>query len=60
METAEYWERKFKAEKTTWGFTPSDSAILIKDFFLATPGKGYFNFLSWFQNFQRCLVWAEL
>jgi 2-polyprenyl-3-methyl-5-hydroxy-6-metoxy-1,4-benzoquinol methylase len=48
METAEYWERKFKAEKTTWGFKPSDSAILTKDFFVANqvkdiliPGIGY-------------------
>ena len=38
----------FKEEKTTWGFEPSDSAILSKDFFLKEnakeiliPGIGY-------------------
>lgn len=44
----EFWDTKFKDEKTMWGFNPSDSAILTKDFFLANqikdiliPGIGY-------------------
>jgi len=44
----EFWDTKFKDEKTMWGFKPSDSAILTKDFFLANqikdiliPGIGY-------------------
>jgi SAM-dependent methyltransferase len=48
MDTKEFWENKFKTEKTAWGFTPSDSAILTKDFFLENqvndiliPGIGY-------------------
>jgi 2-polyprenyl-3-methyl-5-hydroxy-6-metoxy-1,4-benzoquinol methylase len=43
-----FWESMFKEEKTTWGFEPSDSAILSKDFFLKEnakeiliPGIGY-------------------
>lgn len=44
----EFWESKFKDMQTTWGFEPSDSAILTKDFFLEKdikdiliPGIGY-------------------
>ncbi|MFB6318621.1 class I SAM-dependent methyltransferase [Saccharicrinis sp. FJH54] len=44
----DFWESMFKKEKTTWGFEPSDSAILSKDFFLKKrakeiliPGIGY-------------------
>jgi len=44
----EFWNAKFKDEKTVWGFEPSDSAILSKDFFLENqikdiliPGIGY-------------------
>jgi len=44
----EFWETKFRKEKTTWGFKPSDSAIYAKDFFVANqvkniliPGIGY-------------------
>lgn len=44
----EFWDTKFKDEKTMWGFNPSDSAIITKDFFLANqvkdiliPGIGY-------------------
>ena len=44
----EYWESSFMEMQTTWGFKPSDSAILSKDFFLANkateiliPGIGY-------------------
>jgi len=44
----EFWEGKFKDEKTSWGFEPCDSAILAKDLFLANqvksiliPGIGY-------------------
>jgi len=43
-----FWETMFKEEKMTWGFEPSDSAILSKDFFLKEnakeiliPGIGY-------------------
>ena len=43
-----FWESMFKEEKATWGFEPSDSAILSKDFFLKEdakeiliPGIGY-------------------
>lgn len=45
---SEFWDSKFKNEKTSWGFIPSDSAIITKDFFLANhvkdiliPGIGY-------------------
>ena len=44
----EYWESSFKEMQTAWGFEPSDSAILTKDFFLdckakdvLIPGIGY-------------------
>ena len=44
----DFWELMFNEEKTTWGFEPSDSAILSKDFFLENnakeiliPGIGY-------------------
>jgi len=44
----EFWEAKFKEDKTSWGFEPSDSAMLVKDFFLTNhikniliPGIGY-------------------
>lgn len=43
-----FWESKFKEERTIWGFEPSNSAILTKDFFLKQqakeiliPGIGY-------------------
>jgi SAM-dependent methyltransferase len=45
---SEFWESKFSNEQTMWGFEPSDSAILTKDFFLEKkfkdiliPGIGY-------------------
>lgn len=44
----EYWESSFKEMQTTWGFEPSDSAIISKDFLLDNkakeiliPGIGY-------------------
>ncbi len=44
----EFWDKKFKEEKTMWGFEPSDATILAKDFFLKNdikdiliPGIGY-------------------
>jgi len=44
----EFWEETFKGEKMIWGQEPSNSAILIKDFFLEhkasnilIPGIGY-------------------
>ena len=43
-----YWESSFREMQTLWGFEPSDSAILSKDFFLENnakeiliPGIGY-------------------
>lgn len=43
-----FWDKIFEKEKTNWGFEPSDSAILTKDFFLRQkirnvliPGIGY-------------------
>jgi SAM-dependent methyltransferase len=45
---SDFWDKIFEKEKTNWGFTPSDSAILTKDFFLQEkirniliPGIGY-------------------
>ncbi|MEG6586718.1 hypothetical protein [Dendrosporobacter sp. 1207_IL3150] len=45
---AEFWESSFIENQTMWGFEPSDSAILTKDFFLEKkvkdiliPGIGY-------------------
>jgi len=44
----EFWEETFKSEKMIWGQEPSNSAIIIKDFFLEhnvsdilIPGIGY-------------------
>jgi len=44
----EFWEASFIEKQTMWGFEPSDSAILTKDFFLQNnirdiliPGIGY-------------------
>lgn len=44
----EYWESSYKEMQTLWGFEPSESAILSKDFFLDSkaneiliPGIGY-------------------
>ncbi len=44
----EFWESSFIEHQTMWGFEPSDSAILAKDFFLEKnirdiliPGIGY-------------------
>lgn len=44
----EFWESSFIEKQTMWGFEPSDSAILTKDFFLKKkvkdiliPGFGY-------------------
>lgn len=44
----EFWESSFIENQMMWGFEPSDSAILTKDFFLAKkvkdiliPGIGY-------------------
>lgn len=44
----EFWESSFIEKQTMWGFEPTDSAILIKDFFLEKnvkdiliPGIGY-------------------
>ena len=44
----EFWESSFIEKQTMWGFVPSDSAILTKDFFLEKnvkdiliPGFGY-------------------
>lgn len=43
-----FWDIIFEKEKTNWGFTPADSAIRTKDFFLLKnikniliPGIGY-------------------
>ncbi|KAA9024011.1 class I SAM-dependent methyltransferase [Niallia endozanthoxylica] len=44
----EFWESSFIEKQTMWGFEPTDSAILTKDFFLEknvkdilVPGIGY-------------------
>jgi SAM-dependent methyltransferase len=44
----EFWESSFIEKQTMWGFEPTDSAILAKDFFLErnvkdilVPGIGY-------------------
>lgn len=43
-----FWEKNFKIKQTMWGFEPSESAILVKDFFIEKgikeiliPGIGY-------------------
>ena len=45
---AEFWEESFIEKQTMWGLEPSDSAILVKDFFvekgvkdILIPGIGY-------------------
>ena len=45
---SDFWEETFKSEKMIWGQEPSNSAIIIKDFFLEhnvsdilIPGIGY-------------------
>lgn len=47
-ETPEFWESAFNEKKAMWGFDPSKSAVLTKDFFLQKsvkniliPGIGY-------------------
>ncbi len=47
-EMTEFWEASFIENQMMWGFEPSDSAILTKDFFLEKkvkdiliPGIGY-------------------
>jgi len=47
-EKPEFWEKKFVEKQEMWGFEPSNSAILTKDFFLKNsvkniliPGIGY-------------------
>ncbi|WHY55866.1 class I SAM-dependent methyltransferase [Peribacillus simplex] len=35
----EFWEASFIENQMMWGFEPSDSAILAKDFFLENKGK---------------------
>ncbi|MGE7904652.1 class I SAM-dependent methyltransferase [Peribacillus sp. NPDC094092] len=35
----EFWEASFIENQMMWGFEPSDSAILAKDFFLEKKGK---------------------
>jgi len=44
----QFWETKYLSEKTSWGWEPSDSAILANSFFLThqvkevlVPGIGY-------------------
>lgn len=44
----EFWEENFRENKTMWGFNPSDTAVMVKDFFLKNnikniliPGVGY-------------------
>ena len=44
----EFWESSFIENQTMWGFEPTDSAIVTKDFFLnkgvkdiLVPGMGY-------------------
>jgi len=36
----EFWESSFIEKQTMWGFEPSDSAILTKDFFIERNVKG--------------------
>jgi SAM-dependent methyltransferase len=36
----EFWESSFIEKQTMWGFEPTDSAILAKDFFLEKNVKG--------------------
>jgi SAM-dependent methyltransferase len=47
-EKPEFWETAFTAKQEMWGFEPSQSAVLTKDFFVANltktvliPGLGY-------------------
>lgn len=44
----EFWEKSFTEKQTMWGFSPSKSAIIAKDFFVKNnikdiliPGIGY-------------------
>jgi len=48
MEMKDFWESAFKEAKTSWGFEPSDSAIIVMNFFvekgikdILIPGIGY-------------------
>src|SRR5690606_14000064 len=47
-ENPEFWESSFKEKQEMWGFEPSNSAILTKDYFIQEsvkniliPGIGY-------------------
>jgi|GEM_PF-5923831 len=55
MEIQEFWDTKFKIEKTAWGFIPSDSVIWAKDFFLAKKVKDILIFYPGFKTFRD--VW---
>jgi len=44
----EFWEKSFIEKQTMWGFRPSESAIITKDYFIENnirdiliPGIGY-------------------
>ena len=44
----EFWEENFRENKPMWGFNPSNTAVMVKDFFLKNnikniliPGVGY-------------------
>ena len=44
----EFWEKSFIEKQTMWGFSPSESAIITKDYFIENnirdiliPGIGY-------------------
>lgn len=57
MKTAEFWDKLFTDEQTSWGFEPADSALIAKDIFhrrghksVLIPGLGYGRNAKTFQD----------
>jgi SAM-dependent methyltransferase len=63
----EFWESSFIEKQTMWGFEPTDSAILTKDFFLEKnvkdiliPGIGYGRNAKVFIDHGICVTGIEI
>jgi SAM-dependent methyltransferase len=63
----EFWESSFIEKQTMWGFEPTDSAILTKDFFLEKnvkdiliPGIGYGRNAKVFIDNGICVTGIEI
>lgn len=55
----EFWESSFIENQMMWGFEPSDSAILTKDFFLENKVKDILIMVLDMAETQRFLLIME-